>query len=183
MMTYTHKLRNAAQIVFEYSLLGLFLLLCLMPVQLADTGSDFTDPVSPVADAVPLVPVQTAMREETASRLPACGAIHANLLQRGLASWYGPGFHGHATSSGEVYDMHQLTAAHRTLPLNTQVRVTNQRNGESVILRINDRGPYVRGRLIDLSMAAAVAIDMRDTGITPVKLEILCLPAHKNTAI
>src|SRR5262245_18771443 len=75
--------------------------------------------------------------------------------QTGQASWYGRQHHGKRTASGEIYDMYQLTAAHRTLPLGTRVRVTNLENGRTVDVRINDRGPFVRGRLLDLSRAAA----------------------------
>lgn len=78
--------------------------------------------------------------------------------QAGVASWYGPGFHGRKTANGERFDMNALTAAHRTLPLGTQVRVTNKSNGRSVVVRINDRGPYVGRRVIDLSKASAQAI-------------------------
>lgn len=78
--------------------------------------------------------------------------------QAGVASWYGPGFHGRKTANGERFNMHALTAAHRTLPLGAQVRVTNTSNGRSVVVRINDRGPYVGQRLIDLSKASAQAI-------------------------
>jgi rare lipoprotein A len=78
--------------------------------------------------------------------------------QAGVASWYGPGFHGRKTANGERFDMNALTAAHRTLPLGTQVRVTNTHTGQSVVVRINDRGPYVGRRLIDLSKASAQAI-------------------------
>lgn len=108
--------------------------------------------------------------------LPACGALHARLRQSGMASWYGPRFHGRKTSSGEKYDMYKLTAAHKTLPLNTRIRVMNASNGESVVLRINDRGPYVHGRMLDLSLGAAEAIGMRHAGVTKVKMEILCEP-------
>jgi rare lipoprotein A len=111
------------------------------------------------------------------NQLPSCGYVHASLVQTGIASWYGPRFHGRQTATGEIYDMYKLTAAHRTLPLNTEVRVTNSKNGESIILRINDRGPYVRGRMIDLSLAAARALGMRDRGIAPVKVQVLCRPA------
>lgn len=93
--------------------------------------------------------------------------------QTGLASWYGPDFHGRATSSREIYDMYDLTAAHKTLPFGTMVVVTNLENGKSVTVRINDRGPFVKGRIIDLSYAAAKAIDMVGPGVVPVKLEIL----------
>jgi rare lipoprotein A len=78
--------------------------------------------------------------------------------QAGVASWYGPGFHGRKTANGERFNMNALTAAHRTLPLGTQVRVTNTHTGRSVVVRINDRGPYVGQRVIDLSKASAQAI-------------------------
>ena len=82
----------------------------------------------------------------------------------GVASWYGPGFHGRKTASGERFNQHALTAAHKTLPLNSYVRVTNLTNDESVILKINDRGPFVRGRIIDLSKGAARALGIHGTG-------------------
>lgn len=93
--------------------------------------------------------------------------------QQGKASWYGKEQHGHLTANGERFDMHALTAAHKTLPMHTRVRVTNQLNGRSVVVRINDRGPYARGRIIDLSYAAARAIDMLDRGVVPVLVEVL----------
>ncbi len=91
----------------------------------------------------------------------------------GWASWYGPGFHGNRTANGEVFNQHELTAAHRNLPFGTLIRVTNLDNNLSVVVRINDRGPFVGGRLIDLSAGAARAIGMIGTGIAPVRLEIL----------
>ncbi|HEX2027518.1 MAG TPA: septal ring lytic transglycosylase RlpA family protein [Nitriliruptorales bacterium] len=91
----------------------------------------------------------------------------------GRASWYGPGFVGDRTASGEAYDPAKLTAAHRTLALGTLVRVTNQRNGRSVVVRINDRGPYVDGRMIDLSLAAADRLAMRTSGVAPVTVQPL----------
>ena len=91
----------------------------------------------------------------------------------GLASWYGPRHHGRPTASGGVFDMHALTAAHPTLPLGTRVRVTNLTNNRSVVVRITDRGPYVPGRLIDLSRAAAVEIGMIGDGVTPVRVDVL----------
>jgi rare lipoprotein A len=94
-------------------------------------------------------------------------------IQTGVASWYGPNFHGKTTSNKEVYDMHDLTAAHKSLPFGTYVVVTNLNNGKSVTVRINDRGPFVKGRIIDLSYAAAKAVDMIGTGTAPVRLEIL----------
>ena len=93
--------------------------------------------------------------------------------QQGTASWYGGEFHGRRTSSGEIYDMHSVTAAHKTLPLGTYVRVTNQRNGKSLDVRINDRGPFVSGRIIDLSYAAAKTLDVVGPGTAPVKIVAL----------
>ena len=91
----------------------------------------------------------------------------------GLASWYGPGFHGRLTANGETFDQSQLTAAHLTLPFNTQVRVTRFDNGQSIIVRINDRGPYVEGRIIDLSEAAARALGFIEEGVVEVLVEDL----------
>ncbi len=92
---------------------------------------------------------------------------------RGRASWYGPNFHGKKTSNGETYNMWQMTAAHKTLPMNTVVKVTNKDNGRSIVVRINDRGPFVNTRIIDLSKKGAIELDMVKTGTAPVKLEIL----------
>jgi rare lipoprotein A len=97
----------------------------------------------------------------------------AGLTEEGKASWYGIPFHGRRASNGEIYDMHKLTAAHRTLPFGTEVRVTNLSNGKSTVVRITDRGPFVEGRIIDLSMAAAREIDSVGAGVVPVRLEIL----------
>jgi len=94
-------------------------------------------------------------------------------VQTGIASWYGADFHGRKTSNREIYDMYDLTAAHKTLPFGTKVMVTNLTNGCSVCVRINDRGPFVEGRIIDLSLAAARLIDMIGPGTAPVRLDIL----------
>lgn len=91
----------------------------------------------------------------------------------GIASWYGPGFHGNRSASGEVYNQNAMTAAHRSLPFGTKVVVTNLNNGRSVVVRINDRGPFVRGRVIDLSAAAARALGVMQTGIAPVQVQVL----------
>lgn len=99
-------------------------------------------------------------------------AVSAQALS-GQASWYGPGFHGRTTASGEAFNMHALTAAHPTLPFGTRVRVTNERTGASVVVRINDRGPHVRGRIIDLSREAAGEIGMLRSGVAPVRIEVL----------
>ena len=95
--------------------------------------------------------------------------------EEGVASWYGKKFHGRRTSSGEPYDMYTLTAAHTSLPLPTYVQVTNLDNGKSVIVRVNDRGPFAHDRIIDLSYAAAERIDMLDAGTAPVRIEALSL--------
>jgi rare lipoprotein A (peptidoglycan hydrolase) len=94
----------------------------------------------------------------------------------GIASWYGEDFNGRLTANGEVYDMYKFTAAHKTLPLGTVVKVTNLDNGKTVEVRINDRGPYVKGRIIDLSRTAGRAIDMRETGTAQVKLDVVRWP-------
>jgi rare lipoprotein A len=95
---------------------------------------------------------------------------HPQNTMSGMASWYGE---SQTTASGERFNKHALTAAHRSLPLGTMVRVTNQKNGKSVIVRINDRGPYGHGRIIDLSEAAARQLDMIDAGLAPVTLEVI----------
>ena len=92
--------------------------------------------------------------------------------QVGVASWYGKQFHGRTTASGEDFDMFELTAAHRELPLGTLVKVTNLRNGKSVVVRVNDRGPYVEGRIMDLSYSAARMINFRD-GVERVRLDVV----------
>ncbi len=93
--------------------------------------------------------------------------------QTGGASWYGQKFHGHLTSNGEVFDMYEFTAAHKTLPLPSYVRVTNLANNNSLIVRVNDRGPFHPGRIIDLSFAAAKALDFLKTGTTDVHVEVI----------
>ena len=96
-------------------------------------------------------------------------------VQYGVASWYGGEFHGRATSSGEIYDMYQLTCAHNTLPLGTTVMVTNLENGRSLELKVNDRGPFVKERIIDLSYAAAQMLGIWAKGTAPVKVEVINL--------
>lgn len=93
--------------------------------------------------------------------------------KRGVASWYGKKFHGRPTSSGERYDMYAMTAAHKTLPLPTIVRVTNLKNGKSVVVKVNDRGPFIDDRIIDMSYAAAIELDMTGAGTVPVEVVAL----------
>ncbi len=92
---------------------------------------------------------------------------------RGVASYYGPKFHGRKTSNGEVFDMHRFTAAHKTLPFGTILEVTNLKNGKKCQVRINDRGPFIEGRIIDLSMGSAKKIGMINDGIAEVELKII----------
>ncbi|MBN1931108.1 MAG: septal ring lytic transglycosylase RlpA family protein [Desulfobacterales bacterium] len=106
---------------------------------------------------------------------------HANdFIQRGIASWYGKKFHGKKTSSGEVYNMYAMTAAHKTLPLGTYVRVHNLNNGKKIEVRINDRGPFVRGRIIDLSQTAARELEIFETGTAPVEITALGKSQEQN---
>jgi rare lipoprotein A len=94
-------------------------------------------------------------------------------VQNGLASWYGREEQGKPTASGETFNRHRFTAASRHLPFNTLVRVTNENNGRTVDVRINDRGPFVKGRILDLSEAAADTLDMKKSGTAPVKIEVV----------
>ncbi|MGH9430696.1 MAG: septal ring lytic transglycosylase RlpA family protein [Terriglobia bacterium] len=112
------------------------------------------------------------------SCLPFSGISRAKRrqTQRGLASWYGMECQGNSTASGESYNMNGLTAAHPTLPLGTKVRVTNLRNKRSIILRINDRGPYFGGRLLDVSKAAAIRLGFLSYGKARVTIDVVSMP-------
>lgn len=103
----------------------------------------------------------------------APGNAEPRSVEEGLASWYGPGFHGNLTANGEVFDEAAMSAAHRTLPLASLARVTRLDTGESVLVRINDRGPFIEDRIIDLSRAAAQALDFIDDGVARVRVEAL----------
>ncbi|MBN3767220.1 septal ring lytic transglycosylase RlpA family protein [Burkholderia sp. Ac-20365] len=102
--------------------------------------------------------------------------------QLGLASWYGLGFHGRRTANGEHFDMYAMTAAHRTLPLGSYVRVTSLANSKSIVVRINDRGPYARGRVIDLSYLAATELGMHRAGVAKVAIECVEKPEAERIA-
>jgi rare lipoprotein A len=100
--------------------------------------------------------------------------------ESGIASWYGAPYHGRPSASGEIYDQEQLTAAHRTLPFGTKVQVRRLDRDSSVVVRINDRGPFVKSRIIDLSHKAAVQLGMGDGGVVPVTVEVVEMaPRHK----
>ena len=120
-----------------------------------------------LGDAAPLTKIDGQPQSPTV----ALGPIRMQI--RGEASWYGPYFHGRLTANGETYDQYALTAAHKSLPFGTKVRVTNLSNGRSVVLRINDRGPYIPGRVIDVSRSAAQAIGMLGSGVAPVRVDVL----------
>jgi rare lipoprotein A len=116
-------------------------------------------------------PEKKEMTKEETPSLERIEKRETRVVQYGVASWYGSDFHGKPTSSGEVYDMYQLTCAHNTFPLGTTVMVTNLENGRSVELKVNDRGPFVKERIIDLSYAAARILGMWEKGTASVKVE------------
>ncbi len=113
----------------------------------------------------------------------AMARVKLGYEEQGIASWYGRPYHGRATASGEIYDMEQFTAAHPRLPFGVTTRVFNLSNGKSVEVKINDRGPFVRGRIVDLSRAAAREIDLLTPGITRVRLRVIAAPARVRAGV
>jgi len=103
--------------------------------------------------------------------------------QQGIASWYGKKFHGHLTSNGEIYDMYSMSAAHKTLPIPSYVKVTNKDNGKTTVVRVNDRGPFHEGRIIDLSYAAAYKLDVLKTGTANVEIEYISVEKSANSPL
>src|SRR6266567_3136060 len=126
-------------------------------------------PAASVPPSVPVV-VRTAPESLTPGRTIAA---QRKALLRGIASWYGEAFDGRTTASGERFDMHAMTACHPTLPFGSMVRVVNLKNGRSVTVRITDRGDLAEGRIIDLSFAAAEKLAMTNSGLAPVRLDVL----------
>jgi rare lipoprotein A len=126
-----------------------------------------------IPESAPPAPSTTAPSTQT----PATAAPQPAFVETGLASWYGPPYHNRKASNGEIYNMNALTAAHRTLPSGSVVRVTNVKTGHSVVVRITDRGPFIPGRIIDLSLAAAKAVDVWSPGLATVRVELLKTPA------
>src|SRR5262244_3273566 len=116
-------------------------------------------------------------------KLPPSPASESRITQTGIGSWYGPGFHGKATASGVIYDQNDLTAAHQTLPLGTRILVTNLDNGRSLELTVNDRGPFAKGRILDLSYASAQALAAVGPGTIPVRIEVIDSGAARITEI
>jgi len=153
----------------------------------SQTGDLSTD--EPSTHAVPpeIPPIAKVPSPPQIEPAPPIASIPApaepTMIETGLASWYGPKFHGRRTASGEVFNQEKFTAAHRTLPWGSRVRVTNLDNGKSVDVRINDRGPFGKGRIIDLSRAAARALDIVIRGITTVRIEWLSDSGQTNELV
>ncbi|WP_306292803.1 septal ring lytic transglycosylase RlpA family protein [Hydrogenophaga sp. H7] len=167
---------------FAPSLLMAVLAGCATPLAGPVPAGAATDPlpVVPHGPAIPPTrngdtladPTGSAAAERSAdgARSPDGSRDSAGVLEKGLASWYGSKFHGRRTASGERYDRHAMTAAHRTLPFGTRVRVRSVVTGKEVVVRINDRGPFKRSRVIDLSQAAFNALGLQGRGVTQVEL-------------
>jgi rare lipoprotein A len=136
---------------------------------IARPQTDSSPPEIPSTAVTPYFP--ETQEAPPPAKLPA--PSQPTIAETGLASWYGRGFHRKLTASGEVFDQDKFTAAHRTLPWGSRVKVTNLGNGKSVEVRINDRGPFGKGRVIDLSRAAARVLDMVGSGVTRVRIEWL----------
>ena len=151
---------------------GILLVSCSSPIRLSnypDSSQDFKS--SPNTSAASQRATMRPYTINGKTYYPTTVSVGDTAL--GIASWYGPNFHGKKTSNGETYNMNAMTAAHKTLPMNTMVRVTNLGNGAQTTVRINDRGPFVAGRIIDLSKAAATSIGMIGAGTARVKLEVV----------
>jgi rare lipoprotein A len=110
---------------------------------------------------------------------PPSFAAHPGQVQTGIASYYHDSLHGNRTASGQIYDKNKLSAAHKTLPLGSRVRVTDKRTGKSVVVHVNDRGPFIKGRIIDLSRRAATELGIIRRGVTPVKVEVLSVAGRR----
>jgi len=125
------------------------------------------------------IPAPPPAPEQARDREPIRVPKHAKVIftETGMASWYGPPYHNRRAANGEIFDMNELTAAHRTLPLNSIVRVTNLKTERSALVRITDRGPFVGDRIIDLSLAAAKAVDVWRAGVARVRIEVLETPS------
>jgi len=134
-------------------------------------------PPPPPATITTTPPANTTSATKPATDPTVSSKTKPIYVETGLASWYGPNYHNKKGSNGEVYDQNGMTAAHRTIPLNSTVRVTNEATKHAVIVRITDRGPFIEDRIIDLSLAAARAVDVWQPGTAVVKVEVLSSPA------
>ncbi len=135
----------------------------VMSLVIGLSGAKSADPVAPTSTIHPAANPTAAPNPQQKPK--------RHWYQIGRASWYGHQFQGHTTASGESYNMNLLTCAHRSLPIGSLIRVTNLRNHKTVVVRVNDRGPIVEDRIIDLSYAAAKTLDMSEKGIAPVRLD------------
>jgi len=136
------------------------------------------EPANPSAAATTPAPSTQPTRPNYPSQEDVTlGAGHAVYVETGIASWYGPPYHNRRAANGEIYDMNALTAAHRTLPLGTVIRVTNVKTRHSAVVKITDRGPFIEGRMLDLSLAAARKVDVWGPGTATVHIEVLETPA------
>ena len=142
----------------------------------ADSGIPPDVPTGGHSPAFPSTNVSPTLAEPTIPR----GTV-ALFSETGLASWYGPPYHARRGSNGEIYNMHAMTAAHRTLPLGSIVRVTNLKTNHSALVRITDRGPFIPGRIIDLSLAAAHKVDIYQPGVGEVRVEVMQTPSALNS--
>ena len=116
---------------------------------------------------------KTSSRKQKPSKKNKAKFNKSKMLYKGISSYYGPKFHGKLTANGEIFDMYGVTAAHKEFPFNTITRITNEKNGKSLIIRINDRGPYIDGRILDCSFGAAKKLGFVTDGTAPVKIEII----------
>lgn len=126
---------------------------------------------TPPPEAATWNPPAPQPRQQVVRPAPPVCVASRDFRQVGIASWYGRPYHGRRTASGQVYNMHGFTAAHRSLPFGSRIRVTNLRNGRAVMLTVNDRGPFVRGRVVDVSYRAARELNFLRDGLTPVRVE------------
>lgn len=144
-----------------------------VPVPAPSTKPLPMDPPARTLDSAPSAPIPQQLQQQPNPTPDAKQAAVKPKAQKGKASFYGAMFHGRPTASGERYDQNSLTAAHRTLPMGTRVKVKNLRNGREVVVRINNRGPYVKGRIIDLSSKAAKDLRMTGAGVVPVEVTVM----------
>jgi rare lipoprotein A len=156
------------------------------PMSEPDSQADSADTKPPAQTAASQDAEETDEETETDSNTEKDGLrvppdAKPLSVQTGLASWYGAPYHNRRSSNGETYNMHALTAAHRTLPMGSIVRVTNLKTGRSVLVRITDRGPFIAGRILDLSQAAAKKVDVWQAGVAMVRIEVLRTPAPLET--
>ncbi len=134
-----------------------------------------------ISDSEPAEPETNSESADETKQSPKESSGKPVMVETGLASWYGGPYHKRPASNGEIYNKNAMTAAHRTLPLNSVVRVTNVKTGRSAVVRITDRGPFVQGRILDLSEAAAKKIDVWGAGVAMVRIEVLHTPVPLNS--